>query len=330
MTIDFSPRIESGVKVVFPEVPIQKCIFHATQLFSRGLLKELIRIKNKQIQSHIKEWNLIRKISIDVEKEKKEVPTLSLTFVDTEIAWKLHEKLRKILTQKKFHDIERNMLKLFTTSEFKTWKGKRVFLEKYNVIFTTRKLIYSPKSLKYIVDKVFKAWRAAIRRERMKLEASKTHFNQTKYLILMNPQNMDSHHRKKLRESLKEFPWLRSYRRIITTFYYQFRLPPEKRRSLNFLTQLQTENCHPWLNSAINTLIENEGHVFRFQSIRNLYPELKHNDGIKVVNESSNKVINQLYRTQCGMRTLENIRMRISNRLECPIFTTPNLIEKSK
>lgn len=49
---------------------------------------------------------------------------------------------------------------------------------------------------------------------------------------------------------------------------------------------------------------------------------------MKVVNESSNKLVNQLYQTQCGMRTLNNLKMRISNRLKCPIIVSPTLLIK--
>lgn len=330
ITIDFSKRIESGVKAIFPDIPIQKCVFHSIQLLSRGFIKEFTRIKDEQLLPQIKEWNQIRRISINVEREKKRAPTLNLVFKEPQKAWKIYEKLRRILIKSDYREIEAGLDKIFTCIEFKRWKGKEAFLEKYRLIFTKRKFIFSEKSQKYIVDKTQKAWRAAIRKQRTALEESKTHFNKIKFLILMNPLNMKTYHKKKLRKYLKEFPWLRSYRKIMTTFYRQFDLPPEKRRSLNFLTQLQTGNCHPRLNSAINTLLEYEEHVFRYQSIHIPAQKLKNKRSIKVVNESSNKIVNQLYRTQCGMRTLENMRMRITHRLKCPIIISPSLIEKSK
>ena len=71
MTIDFSARIESGVNAIFPNVIIQKCIFHAIQLFTRGLIKELTRVKNELLLAHIKEWNQLRKVSIELEKNQR-------------------------------------------------------------------------------------------------------------------------------------------------------------------------------------------------------------------------------------------------------------------
>ena len=146
----------------------------------------------------------------------------------------------------------------------------------------------------------------------------------------MNPINMKPHHRTKLRKYLKEFPWLRSYRKLLVKFYYQFRLPPEKREPLSFLSRLITDTSHPWLRSAIQTLIENEENVFQFQHFPKKFPKVKFSKSIKVVNESVNKLVNQLHQTQCGMRTLENIRMRVSNRLNCPIIISPALLEKIK
>ena len=141
---------------------------------------------------------------------------------------------------------------------------------------------------------------------------------------------MKSNHRIKLQKYLKEFPWLRSYRQLLVKFYYQFRVPPEKRRSLSFLSRLITDTSHPWLKSAVRTLIDNEESVVRFQHVPELFPKVKPTKSIKVVNESCNKLMNKLFQTQCDMRTIKNIRMRVSNRLNCPIIISPTLLEKIK
>ncbi|MHA1148358.1 MAG: hypothetical protein ACTSR8_08940 [Promethearchaeota archaeon] len=59
------------------------------------------------------------------------------------------------------------------------------------------------------------------------------------------------------------------------------------------------------LKSAIQTLIENEENVFRFQHFPNNFPEVKFSKSIKFLNESVNKLVNPLYQMQCGLRTLE-------------------------
>jgi len=330
MTIDFSSRIESGVKAVFPDVTIQKCIFHAIQLLLRGLVKELTRVKNERYLAHIKEWNQLRIISINLEKNENYELKLDLQFKDTVYAWNIYHGLRLCLIKRSPREIERNLSLSFSSSTFKVWKGNVTFLQKYENIFIKKNFKFSEKGLKYIIPKIYKAWRGAIRELRMKLETIKSQFSKIKYLILMNPENMKPYHGKRLKKYLKIFPWLRSYRKIIVMFYYQFRLPLKKRSSFQFLTKLLSEYSHPWLKSAISTLIENQEQVFQFKKIYDSNPKIKNVKSIKVVNEPINKALHQLFQTQNGMRTLENIRMRVSHRLKCPIFISPTTMERFK
>ncbi len=330
MTIDFSNRIESGVKAVFPEITIQKCVFHAIQLLLRGLVKELTRVKREKLLAHIKEWSRLSRLTIAIEKTHEEAPKLDLAFKDTFNAWKIYQKLRICLSKESAKEIESELSHFFLTSLFRNWKGSGIFLQKYEDIFIKRKFKFSAKALKYIIPKIYKAWRGAIREERLNLEVKKLKFNKIKYLLLMNPQNMESYHINKLKKYLKIFPWLRSYRKIIVKFYYQFRLPVQKKGRFQFLIQLLSEKSHPWLRSAISTLIANEEHVFQFKQIYETNPRIKSVKSIKVVNESNNRTLNQLFQTQYGMRTLENIRMRVSQRLKCPIIISPTLLESLK
>lgn len=303
-------------------------MFHATQHLTRGLIKEFTRVKNERLLAHIKEWNYLRKVSIALEKNQMIEPELNLKFKDTASAWKVYQELRSCLMSKNYREIEQKLSFLFLNPLFMSWKGKSVFLRLYEDIFTKRKFKFSDKSMKYILPKIHQAWRSAVREQRFELEVKKRKFNTIKYLILMNPQNMNPYHRKKLQKYLKIFPWLRYYRKIIVRFYYQFRLNTQKKSSFNFLTQLISENSHQWLKAAISTLIENEENIFKFKDIYNSNPKIKSVNSIKVVNESSNRILHQLFQTQYGMRTIENIRMRVSHRLRCPIFISPSLLEK--
>ena len=330
MTIDFSARLEAGVNEVFPNVILQKCVFHAIQLLIRGLIKEFTKIKREHLLDHIEEWNVLRRFTLDLEKNEKITAPAPFQFKNVELAKEIYVKLRKCLSCNTPKQIEKALQSFFSKPLFDNWEGKQEFLSKYDDIFIKKKINYSEKGIKYIIPKIYKGFRAAIRKIRKKLEKSKSHFNKVKYLILMNPVNMKPHHRIKLRKYLKEFPWLRSYRKLLVKFYYQFRLPPEKSSSLSFLSCLITDTSHSWLRSAVHTLIENEENVFRFQHFKELFPKVKFSKSIKVVNESVNKLVNQLHETQCGMRTLENIRMRVSNRLNCPIIISPALLEKRK
>jgi len=100
MTIDFSVRIESGVNKVFPDITIQKCVFHAIQLLTRGMIKEFTRVKNERLLAHIKEWNYLRKSSITLEKGEEDAPQLNLEFKDTTYVWNIYRTLRSILLRK--------------------------------------------------------------------------------------------------------------------------------------------------------------------------------------------------------------------------------------
>lgn len=330
MTIDFSPALEAGVKEVFPNVILQKCVFHAIQLLTRGLRKEFTKKKNEILLDHIKEWNILRKYTLSLENDEQTPELAPFKFEDVDLAKELVLQLRKCLLQESPKQIERELELFFSTPLFNNWKGKQGFTSRYHDIFLKKKLKFSSKGIAYIVPHIYKAFRAAIRELRKELEESKSHFNKVKYLVLMNPLNMKPYHITKLRKYLKEFPWLRSYRQLLVKFYYQFRLPPEKRVSLTFLSNLITDTSHSWLRSAVHTLIENEENVFRFQRVPQLFPKVKFSKSVKVVNESCNKLMNQLYKTQCGMRTLENIRMRVSHRLNCPIIISPTLLAKIK
>jgi hypothetical protein len=328
MTIDFSARLESGVNRVFPTILLQKCVFHAVQLLTRGLIKEFTRIKKEYLLDHIEEYKILSRHTLALEKDEHTIALAPFQFSKVEIAKKIYMRLRNCFSHNKPRQIEQALLSLFKTSVFNSWDGRQVFLSKYDDIFTKNNFKYSVKGIKYIIPKIYKGFRAAIRELRKKLEETKSHFNKGKYLVLRNPVNMKPHHRRKLRTYLKEFPWVRSYRKVVVKFYYQFRLPPEKRSPLSFLSNVITEYSHSWLKSAVKTLIENEDNVFRFQHFPKQFPKVKFSKSIKVVHESVNKLVNQLYQTQCGQRTLENIRMRVSNRLNCPIIISPALLEK--
>ena len=328
MTIAFSARLEAGVNEVFPNVLIQKCVFHAIQLLTRGLQKEFIRIKREQLLDHIEEYKILSRYTIALEKREYPIALAPFHFSDVDLAKRIYTRIRNCVSMNDPKQTEKALHIFFSTALFLNWRGKQVFLSKYEDIFIKYKLNYSTRGIKYIIPKVYKGFRAAIRELRKEHEGTKAHFNKVKYLILMNPINMEPHHRFKLRKYLKGFPWLRSYRKLVVKFYYQFRLPPEKRSPLSFLSKLIKDTSHPWLKSAVQTLIENEEKVFCFQQFSKHFPTVKFSKSIKVVNESVNKLVHELHQTQCGQRTLENIRMRVSNRLDCPIIISPALLEK--
>lgn len=325
VTIDFSDRLEAGVKQFFEDDQIQKGVFHACQLLTRGLLKELVKRKNEKYLDEIKEWLFIRRRSLRLEKGKESKDELSMDFEGPRGAWEIYRQLRHLFSLDTPKKIERAFKYFFNSSRLSRWEGCGEFKEKCKTLFPKRGL--TKKGLKYFKKKVYSAWRTVIRKIRKKLEEKKAEFNDVKYLVLMNPVNMDPYQYQELRRLLKIFPWLRPIRKKIVKFYYQFRLPPKKRSRLTFLLGLLSEDSHPRLKSAVHTLIENEDKVFRFQVIWQDDPGLKDVKAIKVVNEPTMRKINDLYRTQNGMRNLENLEMRTSHYLDCPLIVVPSVRE---
>ena len=328
MTIDFSDRLEAGVKQFFNEEQILKCAFHAPQLLNRGLLKELTRLKNEKYQNEIKELSFLGRLSLEVEAKKLITNPIKLKFDDSKKAWQIYLKLRSIFSFSTPAKIETSFIQFLSELSLTHWKGIDLLKEKCLSLIPARGL--TEKGLESFKLKVYRAWRTVIRIFRKNLEELKSGFQDAKYLILMNPINMDRFDKQALRKALVRFPWLRPIRRILTKFYYQFRLSPAKRSPLKFLLSLVTENCHSWLKSAVDTLIRCEEQIFRFQVLIEKNPALKHVKAIKVVDESTMRKINKLYQTQFGMRTLENLEMRLKHYLECPFIIVPSVLEELK
>ena len=328
MTIDFSARLEAGVKQFLNEEQILKCAFHAPQLLNRGLLKELTRLKNEKYQNEIKELSFLGRLSLEFEAKNRNNKPKELKFDDSKKAWQIYLKLRSIFSLNSPVKIKTCFIKFLNELSLTHWKGTNLLKEKCMSFMPARDL--TKKGLKIFKSKVYRAWRAIIRSFRKELEELKSGFQDAKYLVLMNPINMDQFEKKALREALVKFPWLRPIRRIMTKFYYQFRLSPAKRSSLTFLLGLVSENCHSWLKSAVDTLIRCEDQIFRFQVLIEKYPALKNVKSIKVVDESTMRKINKLYQTQFGMRTVENLEMRLKHYLECPFIIVPSVLEELK
>jgi hypothetical protein len=325
ITIDFSDRLEAGVKHFFKDNQILKCTFHACQLLTRGMLKELTRLKNEKYANRIKEYLYIRRVSLKLEKGAAVPKELSLQLRDSKFAWELYLELRAIFSAPDPHKIQTELKRFVESDKVRSWKGGEDLRKRCMEHFPKRAL--TVKGIKYFRKHIYRAWRGVIRALRKDLEGQKSKFNDAKFLILKNPINMNGFERRALRRALKTFPWLRPIRRLLVKFYYQFRVPPAKRVSLKFLLHLLSEESHVRLKSAVHTLIKYEAHVFRFQIIYQQHPQLKDCKGLKVVNETSMRKVNRLYQTQCGMRTLDNFVMRTSHYLDCPIIVAPRVLE---
>ena len=328
VTIDFSARLEAGIKEFFNEEQILKCAFHAPQLLNRGLLKELTRLKNEKYQAEINELSFLGRLSLAFEAKKHSNSQKKLKFTDSNKAWQIYLRFRSIFSFKNPKKIEICLIQFLSKLSLNKWKGANLLKEKCQKFMPSRG--FTEKNLETFKSRIYRAWRAIIRSFRKELEELKSGFQEAKYLVLMNPINMNGFEKKALRKALVKFPWLRPIRSIMTKFYYQFRISPTKRCSLRFLLNIVLEGSHAWLKSAVDTLIRCEEQIFRFQVIYETYPELKNCKTIKVVDESTMRKINKLYQTQFGMRSLENLEMRLKHYLECPFLIVPSISEELK
>lgn len=313
------------MKHFFTDDQILKGTFHASQLLTNGISKELIRLKNKKYVNEIKEFLSIRQFSLSLEKDNGIMKDSKFHYQEPKIAWEIYLKLREIFSANDLHEIEADLRRLLKGTKILKWKGGKIFKERCMEFFPERGL--TQKGMVYFKRRVYRAWRGVIRQFRDALEKQKSGFNEARFIVLKNPLTMKDHDKKKVRKSLKNFPWLRPIRQILVKYYYQFRVVPAKRASLKFLLRLVSKKCHPKLKSAINTLLKYEKQVFRFQVIQQENPALKECKGIKVVNETSMRKVNRLFQTQMGMRTLDNLVMRTSHYLDCPIIVAPSVLE---
>lgn len=325
ITIDFSERLEAGVKRFFTDEQILKGTFHASQLLTNGISKELIRLKNKKYVNRIKEFSYIRHFSLNLEEDNVVIKNINFQFHEPKIAWEIYLKLRSIFSAHDLRKIEVDLRRFLNSTKMEQWKGGEDFKERCKRFFPKRGL--TQKGVIHFKRSVYRAWRGVIRRFRMDIEKQKSGFNDARFIVLKNPLTMKDYEIKKLRKSLKRFPWLRPIRQILVKYYYQFRVAPVKRVPLKFLLCLVSKDSHPKLKSAINTLLKYEKQIFRFQVIQQENPKLKDCKGIKVVNETSMRKVNRLFQTQMGMRTLDNLVMRTSHYLDCPIIVAPSVLE---
>lgn len=325
ITIDFSESLEAGAKRFFTDEQILKCTFHASQLLTKGISKELIRLKNEKYMNKIKEFLYIRQFSLELEEDNVLIKNLNFQFPESKTAWEIYLKLRAVFYIHDLRKIEADLRHFLNDPKLLQWKGGEVFREKCQQFFPKRGL--TQKGLMLFKKRVYRAWRSVIHRFRKDIEKQKSGFNDARFIVLKNPLSMKGYEKKRLRKTLKQFPWLRPIRQILVRYYYQFRVAPAKRASLKFLLHLVSKESHKRLKSAINTLLKYENQVFRFQVIQQENPKLTECKGIKVVNETSMRKVNRLFQTQMGMRTLDNLVMRTSHYLDCPIIVAPSVLE---
>jgi hypothetical protein len=155
ITIDFSDRLEAGVRHFFEDDQILKCTFHACQLLTGGLLKELTRLKNEKYANRITEYLNIRRLSLRFEKGAIIPKDISLRFHDPRIAWELYLELRAIFTASDPHTIETELKKFLESDKIGSWKGGDDLKIRCKTRFPKRAL--TVKGIKYFRKRIYRA-----------------------------------------------------------------------------------------------------------------------------------------------------------------------------
>jgi hypothetical protein len=222
ITIDFSERLEAGAKHFFTDEQILKGTFHASQLLTKGITKELIRLKDKMYTNKIREFLYIREFSLNLEEEKAMMKNITFQYSEPKIAWEIYLELREIFSANDLRKIEVDLRVFLDGTKINQWKGGQVFKDRCKQFFPKRGL--TQKGVTHFKRSVYRAWRGVIRGFRREIEKHKSGFNDARFIVLKNPITMKAHEKRKLRKSLKQFPWLRPIRQILVKYYYQFRI----------------------------------------------------------------------------------------------------------
>ncbi len=77
--------------------------------------------------------------------------------------------------------------------------------------------------------------------------------------------------------------------------------------------------------SAVETLIAEQGHIFAYRQAWEVEPALAGNKGVRSTREETNHYINGLARAQFGLRSSEGARMRFAARFHCPFIISKSL-----
>jgi hypothetical protein len=324
ITIDFSKTLKTSAKQVFPDVIIGHDLFHTVQLLNRGTLKELMRLQKQHYNIPIKDFNTIRKKSMEAEKTGNLPNYNSIHNPYLTQAWDVFRQVSVLLQCKSLKEFKQSWKSNLNNILKDTWTSSSEFYNELcklesNQIFTKKNYIKIPR-------KVFMIWRRIVRKKREELEENKGDFIKAKYCILMNPKNMGHENRRDLKKYLQSFPWMRPIRICLTEFYSQFKLDQKHPRSLIFLRKMIQPDSHKDLIAAIDTIIECEQEIYAYRQIWNKFPSLRNKVAIRSNHEEKNRKINKVALNQYGLRGTESARIRLKGILDCPIIVSKALL----
>jgi len=325
ITFDFDDTWEVSVKIVFPDSIIIICTFHATQLLTRGLLKEFNRLQKENNTIFIKECGEARKISLAIDHGEimAAMPMFKEGFCTKWLAFYL-----EIVTLSGLEDADS-----FTNSytallvAIKSWNPTAAAIFEKNIAPKLPKNGFTIKGIKNFKPELKKKWRVVLRDIRGGREEKKHEFAKVKYLLLKKPENLEQWETELLIPFLQDNAWAKSCRDTLLQFYTMLNDPPSENPSLDFLDGLIRKETHKDLKSAVNTLKSKKEYVFNFVKAWKAHPKWKSIRAFKVSPEPTMKKINAIARVQYGFRLDESARYKLEQHLKCPVIISQSVLK---
>jgi hypothetical protein len=325
ITFDFDDTWEISVKIVFPDSTIIICTFHATQLLTRGLLKEFNRLQKENNTAFIKGCGMARKISLAIDHGEAvaATPVFTQGFCARWMAF--YKEIVVLCTLDEAGSFSDSYTALLVA--IKSWDPAVAAIFEKNLASKLPKQGFTTKGMKNFKSELKKKWRAILRDNRGEREEKKHEFAKVKYLLLKKPKNLEQWETEQLATFLRDNTWAKPYRDMLLQFYTMLDDPPSDNPSLDFLDGLVRKESHEDLKSAVNTLKAKKEYVFNFVKAWKAHPKWKKIRAFKVNPESTMKKVNTLSRVQYGFRLDESARYKIEQYLKCPVMVSQSVLK---
>ena len=324
ITMDFDDTWFIAVIAVFPNAIIIICTFHAIQLLTRGLLKELNYLQRKMNTIFIKECGIVRKVSLFIEKNEpvEQLPVLTQGFCTQWFI--LFQEIVGICKSDDAPSFISRYIALIAriqawdngiATKFEQELGLNLPISEID----NRQITKLKKTLK-------SKWRGVLRGAREAREEKKREFADAKYLLLKKPENLAKWETEKLDTFLKENAWARIYRTTLLQFYQLFEDSSCENPSLDFLDAIVNKESRDELKAAVETLKAKKQYIFNYVKALKMHPEWKDHPGFKSNPEPYMKRVNDLSRAQYGLRSDENAAYKLAQFLGCPVMQSQSVL----
>lgn len=324
ITMDFDDTWFFAVMVVFPNALIIICTFHAIQLLTRGLLKELNHLQRKMNTIFIKECGIVRKASIALEKDKT-IAALPVLTQDFCVQWWFFYQEIHVISRsgdaRSFTSKCRGLL-----ASIQAWDP--AVADKFSQELSSKTPLsgFNKRNIKCFKDALKTKWRGVLRDFREVREEKKHEFADAKYLLLKKPKNLAKWEVEKLDTFLKNNAWAETYRTTLLQFYQLFEDSSSENPSLDFLDAIVNKESRDELKSAVETLKSMKQYIFNYVKALKIHPEWKKFPGFKLNPEHFMRRVNALSRVQYGLRSDENAAYKLDHFLGCPVMQSQSVL----